>query len=196
MPEKSTRPPIDSITTSTDLKQWYWLKAELVSFARESGVAYDCGKPELLSRLCHWLETGDKTVEKEPRAQSNFDWRKEPLTVATTITDSYKNTQNMRRFMQMHAADHFAFSNEFMDWMKSAQGKTLQSAIDYWLELDGKKRREGYREKPLPQNQYNQFMYDISAASPGISARNIRRIWAIKRAGPGPHVYAKDDENL
>ncbi len=196
MAEKSTRPPIESITTSADLRQWYWLKAELVSFARQSGVAYDCSKPELLSRLCHWLETGDKPVVKKIRAQSKFDWGKEPLTVATIITDSYRNTQNMRRFMQMHAAEHFAFSNEFMAWMKSAHGKTLQCAVDFWLELDQKKRRQGYREKPLPQNQYNQFMCDISVAAPGISAGEIRRIWAIKRAGPGPHVYAKGDENL
>lgn len=102
----------------------------------------------------------------------------------------------MRRFMQTYAADHFAFSNEFMAWMKSAQGKTLQDAIEFWLELDRKKNREGYREKPLPQNQYNQFSRDISTAVPGISAREIRRIWAIKRARPGPHVYEKGDENL
>jgi hypothetical protein len=196
MAEQTGRPAIDSIRTAEELSRWYWLKAELVSFARAHGVDYNCNKPELMRRLCHWLETGEKIVIKKPRVQSGFDWGKDELTASTVITDSYRNTQNMRRFMQSHAAAHFAFSNEFMAWMKASQGKTLQDAIDFWLELDAKKRNNGYREKPLPQNQYNQFSRDISNAVPGISAADIRRIWAIKRSRPGPHVYKPGDEKL
>lgn len=196
MPEKSARPPIEKIKAAAELSQWYWLKSELVSFARQSGVACDCSKPELLSRLCHWLETGEKSDNKKARPKSKFDWSKEALTVATVITDSYRNTQNMRRFMQANAAEYFAFSNEFMAWMRTAEGKTLQQAVDFWLALDAKKKRDGYREKPLPQNQYNQFSRDISKAVPGITATDIRRIWAIKRAGPAPHVYQQGDERL
>jgi len=196
MPEKSSRPRIENVSTVAELVQWYWLKSELVSFARQSGVAYNCGKPELLSRLCHWLETGEKVVKKKPPIRSKFDWTKETLTLETVITDSYRNTQNMRLFMRSHAAEHFTFSNEFMAWMRSAQGKTLRTAVAFWLDLDARKKRDGYREKPLPQNQYNQFSRDISVAAPGISAKDIRRIWAIKRARPAPHLYQKGDEHL
>lgn len=196
MTKNNTRPDIQTVQTATELKKWYWLKAELVSLARQFGVAYSCNKPELLSRLCHWLETGEKVAEHKRQVLSTFDWSKAPLSKDTVITDSYRNTQNMRRFMRKHAADHFAFSNEFMAWMKAAQGKTLQEAIEFWLALDRKKKLDGYREKPLPQNQYNQFSRAISRAKPGISASEIRRIWALKIMLPGPHVYSDGDESL
>jgi len=179
---QSNRPPIERVRTAAELRKWYWLKSELVNFARISGIAYDCNKPELVARLCHWIETGEKTGAKIPRTKprpiSKFDWGKERLTGATEITDSYRNTQNVRRFMQSHAAEHFAFSNEFMAWMRDNHGRTLQDAIDFWLHLDAKKKH-GYREN-----------------IPGISASELRSVWAKKRALPGPHVYKKGDENL
>jgi hypothetical protein len=195
MPTPPARPAISDIKSATELKRWYWLKSELVAFARTCGVPSDCNKPELLTRLGQWLDTGTVAVAKKARVSSAFDWGREPLTPDTVITDSYRNTQNMRRFMQTHAAAHFKFSNEFMAWMKASEGRTLRDAVAFWLELDAKKK-QGYREKPLPQNQYNQFSRDLSAAVPGIAAAEIRRIWAIKRAGPGPHVYRSGDEKL
>ena len=83
-----------------------------------------------------------------------------------------------------------------MDWMRGNTGKRLEDVVAFWLELDRNKREEGYREEPLPQNQYNGFSRALSEAVPGISSAEIRRIWAVKRSMPGPHEYKRGDEHL
>ncbi|MEM9768359.1 MAG: DUF6434 domain-containing protein [Cyanobacteria bacterium P01_D01_bin.71] len=127
---------------------------------------------------------------------AKFDWARAALTLDTMITDNYRNTRNVRTFMQRHAGSKFAFNNEFMAWMRSHAGKTLRDAIAFWQELHRRKTTADYREAALPQNQYAQFVRAISQAHPGISANEIRRIWYIKRSQPAPHSYQPGDENL
>ena len=190
-----TRPEIESIRSYQALQRWYWLKSELVTYAKQRGIGTACQKPELVRRIGHWLETGEAIKNSAKRATSSFDWRTETLSEETVITDSYRNTKNVRAFMKRYASDRFKFSNEFMQWMRLNQGKTLGDAAQYWIELDRRKREAGYRETALPHNQYNQFTRAISQARPGISAKEIRRIWAVKRREPGPHIYKEGDEN-
>ncbi|MEI7803492.1 MAG: DUF6434 domain-containing protein [Bacteroidota bacterium] len=64
--------------------------------------------------------------------KSKFDWHKEPLQLSTIITDSYKNTQNVRRFFVTQIGSHFKFNREFILWMKQQQGKSLASVIAEW----------------------------------------------------------------
>ena len=184
------------MTNSHELNQWYWLKKELVEFAREHGLPTVGQKPELQRRIGHWLDTGEVQHARSQRKTSCFDWASETLKLDTVITDNYRNTRNVREFMKRHADAKFAFSNEFMAWMRQNQGQTLKEAVEYWRELEHKKREDGYREASLPQNQYAQFTRALSHAKPGISAADLRRIWKVKRSMPGPHVYKPGDENL
>ena len=99
MAKQPSRPAINRVKTADELRRWYWLKSELVSFARQNDIARNCDKPELLARICHWLDTGEKLRSAPARVTSTFDWSKEQLTRSTIITDNYRNTQNVRRFM-------------------------------------------------------------------------------------------------
>ncbi|MEM1436173.1 MAG: DUF6434 domain-containing protein [Pseudomonadota bacterium] len=195
-PAGSERPALDAIGSGTDLKRWYWLKAELETFARANGLPAAGQKPELTERIAHWLDTGEVRRPTRRRAESSFDWAKDVLTPTTPITDSYRNTRNVREFMEQHAGARFRFSNEFMAWMRNNTGRPLSAAVDFWRDLDHRKRNDGYREQSLPQNQYAQFSRAVSQARPGISARELRRLWQIKRSGPAPHTYRPGDEYL
>jgi hypothetical protein len=88
--------------------------------------------------------------------KSKFDWHCEPLSPQTRITDSYKNTQRVRRFFKAQVGPHFHFDRDFMKWMKQSVGKTLRSAVTEWNERNGgsplrrgdsenSKKREGKR---------------------------------------------------
>ncbi|MGD1866662.1 MAG: DUF6434 domain-containing protein [Phormidesmis sp.] len=189
-----TRPEIESIRDSVEIQRWNWLKAELVAYARSRSIGTACQTPDLMRRNVHWLETGDAIKRSSQKPTSRFDWRTEILSETTIISDSYRNTKNVRAFMKRHASERCKFSNEFMQWMKLNQGKTLKEAVGFWTELDRKKQETGYREQALPQNQYNQFTRALSRAKPGISAEEMRRIWAIKVKGPRPHTYQMGDE--
>lgn len=147
-------------------------------------------------RLGAWIDTGRVEPVTRRLVTSDFDWTRATLHERTVITDNYRNTRNVRLFMQSHLGSRFRFTNEFMEWMRGHVGSTLADAVAFWRELDRKKREEGYREASLPQNQYAQFSRALAKASPGISAVEIRRIWKIKRSGPGPHRYRRGDENL
>jgi len=194
MTSANERPPLKEVKTGAEFQRWYWLKKELVAYCREQGLGTVGRKPELERRIVRFLDTGEVVKPQRQKIESSFDWGRKELVISTVITDSYRNTKNMRNFMKANAGGHFKFSNEFMQWMRDNTGKTLKDALAYWIEPDRKKRYSGYREKPLPQNEYNQFTRALSEACPGISTNEIRRLWAIKRSKPGPHIFVPGDE--
>ncbi|MGJ8528243.1 DUF6434 domain-containing protein [Maritalea sp.] len=64
-----------------------------------------------------------------PNNKSNFDWHSEHLTPDTIITDSYKTSQNVRRFFTQQLGNDFKFTIASMTWMKENVGKTLGEAV-------------------------------------------------------------------
>ncbi len=61
-----------------------------------------------------------------------FDWHSGDIDRATVITESYRGTQNVRRFFRTECGDRFRFDRSFMAWMKGAAGKTMGEAADEW----------------------------------------------------------------
>ena len=65
---------------------------------------------------------------------ANFDWHSDLITRETPVTDSYKSTQNVRRFMALHCGENFKFDRPFMHWIKDGIPKTMGDAIDEWMQ--------------------------------------------------------------
>ena len=61
-----------------------------------------------------------------------FDWHSSVLTRATPITNTYRNTQNVRRFFRAECGEDFKFDRPFMAWMLASVGKTMGEAADEW----------------------------------------------------------------
>lgn len=61
-----------------------------------------------------------------------FDWHRDPITRATPITYSYRNTQNVRRFFKAECGDGFRFDRSFMAWLIDGTEKTMGDAADEW----------------------------------------------------------------
>lgn len=74
-------------------------------------------------------DMGHPKVEK--RADS-FDWHSDQITENTPVTGSYRNTQNVRRFMRQHCGPDFKFDREFMAWVKNGQPKTMGEVAMEW----------------------------------------------------------------
>ncbi|WP_420408497.1 DUF6434 domain-containing protein [Hoeflea sp.] len=62
----------------------------------------------------------------------NFDWHCDPISSATVIDSSYRNTQNVRRFFKAEIGDHFSFDRPFMAWLKAHRGATMAEAVTEW----------------------------------------------------------------
>jgi hypothetical protein len=69
-------------------------------------------------------------MSKAPRT---FDWHRDPITRTTPVTDTYRNTQNVRRFFKSECGDHFRFDRPFMTWMKDGKRKTMGDAVSEWI---------------------------------------------------------------
>lgn len=196
-----TRPEIASIICAVELRRWYWLKDELINCARQYGLKTSGGKFEILSRIEHFLETGERAsandIKKKP--DSRFDWHSAELTANTVITDSYKNSQNVRRFFSAQVGQDFKFSIALMDWIKSNTGKTLADALHAYHRLQVKAANPNHKTAIKSHNQFNQYTRDFLADNPNLCMPEVRRIWALKRALPsdsGRHIYEKSDLNI
>ncbi len=199
--DMETRPAINTIGSGAELRRWYWLKDELVDHAKACGVKTTGGKFTILDRIAHFLDTGEKTWpgDKKAKVTSKFDWHKEPLSAETVITDSYKNSQNVRRFFQENVDPKFKFNIEFMAWMKANTGKTLADAGDEYLAMRARENEAGFKSKIADHNQFNQYTRDFLEDNPDLGMTEVRKFWALKRKLPsenGRHVYERSDLKL
>lgn len=192
------RPDIASIRSGSDLKQWYWRKDELVAHARTLGLKRTGAKFTILDRIAHYLDTGEQDVPNnpQPRPTSGFDWHNANLTPDTRLTDSYRNTQNVRRFFKTHLGEGFSFSIAFMEWLKLNTGKTLEEACTHWRILKDAERTPGHQTQIKAHNQFNQYTRDFLADNPDLGMDDVRQAWAKVIARPSPtgrHIYDPSD---
>ena len=193
------RPPIESITSGAELRRWYWLKADLVAQARALGVVSSGKKFEVLERIARFLDTGEKTRPAEARVASKFDWHAEPLDDSTVLTDSYKNTQNVRRYFKSRLGAGFKFNIEFMAWLKAHAGATLGDACEEYRAMKAREAAPGFQSEIARDNQFNAYTRDFLSDNPGSGMDVVRKYWALKRALPtddGRHVYERSDLDL
>lgn len=64
---------------------------------------------------------------------STFDWHKDQITASTPVIASYRNTQNVRRFLTAVCGSAFKFDRAFMAWIKNGKTKTMGDVANEWL---------------------------------------------------------------
>ena len=203
MPQRSPkdmredRPDMATIMTSAELRRWYWRKDELLVHAKRLGLKSTGGKFLILDRIAHYLDTGETFFPGDVtiRPVSKFDWHSAALDDATVITDSYRNSQNVRRYFKSRLGDRFAFNIAFMDWIRANTGKTLADACAAYGALKAAKGQTQIRD----HNQFNQYTRDFLADNPDLGMEDVRRVWARKIKLPsdtGRHRYEREDLDL
>lgn len=65
----------------------------------------------------------------------DFDWHSDPISTETLVTESYRNTQNVRRFLTAACGPGFRFDREFMAWIKDGTPKTMGEVAAQWRRL-------------------------------------------------------------
>lgn len=159
------------------------------------------GKFDILERIAYFLDTGNRShpQDKTAKPKSKFDWHSAELTPDTVITDSYKNSQNVRRFFKSQVDDSFKFNNQFMTWMRDNTGLTLKDAVAAYQAQKEEAAKPGYQSDIAHHNQFNQYTRDFLADNPHMGMKYVRHFLALKRKLPsdtGRHVYHRDDLDL
>jgi len=193
------RPKLNNKISLQDFKDFYWLKAELVSFCKENNINRSGGKIEITNRIIHFLETGknlEKTKINAQKSKSSFNWNTEKLSCETVITDNYKNTENVRQFFTVEIGKHFKFNVLFINWIKQNIGKTLKDAIEEWNRIYILKKDKNYKSEIGIQFEYNTYIRDFLEDNPKMSIRDAKKYWLLKREIRGSMKYTKSDLEL
>jgi len=189
------RPALGRIASGDELRDWYWLKEELIAYCRKHKLKQSGSKAELTGRIASFIDGGRRAAPREApaaRPVSEFDWARASLTPETLITDSYTNGPNTRAFFVDRIGKRFRFNIEFMRWMKQNIGKTLADAADEWLAIEA--RRKSGQKSDIPSgNQFNQYVRDFFDANPGRTMAEARSCWLAKRKRRGKPVYEASD---
>jgi len=62
-----------------------------------------------------------------------FDWHGGEILRTTEIDADYRNTQNVRRFLQRECGPEFKFDREFMTWIRNGNAKDMGAVVDEWI---------------------------------------------------------------
>ena len=62
-----------------------------------------------------------------------FDWHKDKIAASTPVIASYRNTQNVRRFLTAVCGADFKFDREFMAWINDGNAKTMGDVAKEWF---------------------------------------------------------------
>lgn len=64
---------------------------------------------------------------------AGFDWHSDSINRETPVTENYKSTQNVRRFMTSLCGEGFKFDRPFMLWIRDGNPKTMGDVADEWI---------------------------------------------------------------
>ena len=190
----NNKPELNAKISIQDFKDFYWYKEELIDFCRSENLDKTGGKIELAKRIEKFLQTGERVPNQEKGSKtSRFDWNTAKLTIETEITDNYRNTENVRAFFKSQIGDKFKFNVKFMNWMKTAQDRTLGDAIEQWISITNRMRTDKSEKQIAPQFEYNTYIRDFMKDNPDKSLHDAINSWKIKKSKPGDNKYTKSD---
>jgi Domain of unknown function (DUF6434)/SAP domain-containing new25 len=196
MEPKLIRPNIEDCGTGSEFRRWYYLKSELVDFAKTNGIPFNGGKFDIADRIEAVLNFEPIPSSRKRRSTSRFDWANATLTPSLPITDNISFGPNVRRFFSSQIGPAFICNSDFMDWVKDHVGEPLSQAVDAWKILEARKSDPEFQTRIRSHNQYNQFTRDILAANPNLTLDAVRQIWKAKRKLPLPMTYRPEDLQL
>lgn len=189
------RPTLETDITIHDFSNFYWLKEELTSFCRKHKLPSSGSKEQLYNRILEYLRLGIiSKPELQTKTISKFDWNNEYLSLKTIITDNYRNTENVRKFMIDNIGVHFKFNTMFMKWMKSNIGRTLAEAIVEWQNIH--KERKNNKSTIAPQFEYNTYIRDFLNDNLSMTLKDAISYWNIKKNQEGSTKYSQEDLHL
>ncbi len=161
-----------------EFEDHYWMKADLIDFARDLGLATHGYKPELKERIRRHL-CGEDPVEAPPRPSRNAPRDSDrPLTRQTPVVN-YKSDKKTRAFFKAEIGPEFHFTFHVNQYRLNNAGLTYGDLIDEWLAERERRRRKGYKAKIPAQTEYNQFVRDFLAdeANKGKGMKEAAKAW-------------------
>ena len=173
------RPRLTPRLTGAELQRWYWLKDELIDFARSLGLRTNGGKDLLTARIVAHLEG---VVEREPVTTRSPAGKQlqPPLFADTVIPPGQRCSQVVRAWFAEQLGADFRFDAHMRGFFADADGThTLQNALDHWQHTrgDGEQHIDS-------QFEYNRFSRAWHRENPEGPHRDMITAWQHYRSLP------------
>lgn len=177
--QRDSRPALEHGLSEAEFVRWYWLKAELVGFARSLGIRATGGKELLAARIAARL--GGRAFEEPASSRSSAGPQLSgPLAPTTVIPVGQRSSQVVRAWMIERIGPGFHFDADMRAFFAQSDGtKTLQDAVDHWH------ANRGQGAKPIDrQFEYNRFTRSWYEAHPDGSPHALLAAWRTYRNSP------------
>ncbi len=184
------RPELKKDLNVKDFRDFYWLKEELQTFCRDSGMSASGSKIEIADRIAIFLETGKIQKPMRKRSSSQKEIKLEELSLDTVITENHRCSQVVRAFFKS-VIPKFHFSTYIQNYFKENVGKTYRNVVDAWYEEEERKKDPSYKKQIGSQFEYNQFTRDYFA-DPKNKDKNREdaiEAWNTIKVLPGSNKY-------
>lgn len=192
------RPQLHDKIDPDTFDSYYWYRHELQALAKDLGLSCSGGKFDIHDRISHYLRTGEALKPVRRKTESDFDWATESLSVNTLVTDSYKNTENVRAFFRTQIGQSFKFNIDLMNFMKDNLGVSLSDAIQFYKNRE-RSLQNGYSQPIEEHNQFNLYTREFLADNLSLQREDVNVCWAgvIDQPRPGSKGrgirYSKED---
>ena len=157
---------------------------ELKNLANRLSLLDKGKKLELITRIVHFLQTGEKLLTpKFPAISCAKDKNIPLLTSGLMLKGAYKNDLKTRLFFKALIGDYFHFTAFGIDWLNERwmEGKppTYQEFADMW-KLEYQRRKED-PVAPKAEWAYINFLQDFYSKYPDFSHKNATKAWDQER---------------
>ena len=173
---------------SKTIKDYYYLKEELIDFCKKNNLQSTGSKEELTDRISRFLDTGEKTTIKHDKRRTTII---NEITKDSIIEDNFICSEKHRSFYKKEIGNNFSFNVLFQKWLKSNSGKTYKDSIDaYYKILEDKKNNKQSIDK---QFEYNTYIRDFFNDNKDKTLKDAIKCWKYKKSIKGHNKYERDD---
>ncbi len=175
----AARPDLTSALSEQEFLRWYWLKEELESFARESGI-HATGSKDLLAARIGASLAGHKFVEPSPSRRASGQQLSGVLLPSAIIPSGQRSSQVVRAWMLEQVGPSFHFDAEMREFFAQSDGtKTMQDAVDHFHST-----RDQSDKSIDDQFEYNRFTRAWHQDHPEGSREDLLESWRAYRNTP------------
>jgi len=156
--KRSLRPKMDV----AEFRAFYWMKADLVRFARQLGIATHGYKPELVARIERRLQGLPDLRDAVPEPSNIVRDSDKPLRRNTPVV-RYKSDEKTRAFFAAKIGPGFHFTYRLNQYRLAHRNLTYGDLVDEWIAERDRRRTPSYKAEIAEHGKYNHFIRDYFA---------------------------------
>jgi hypothetical protein len=173
------RPSLFEVGTGAELTRWYWLKTELIGYAREQGIVSTGSKADLIERIAAHLDGRPLAPAAAGRPSAGSAQLSGPLDADTVIPAGQRASRALRAYFIDAVGPSFRFDDAMRTFIADGAGRTLGEAVDHWNAT-----RDRPRTDIGAQFEFNRFIRDWHRDHPSGTRAGARAAWARYRSLP------------